>query len=105
MTTSASGASRPPIPGILQDDGQRVVQAGAEYVPVRGADDHVHWAYAPKLRVDRVQLWCQDRSEFGMSGRTDAAQSVTLRLGSAPPCKDCTGLAPLPTREGPRGQA
>ncbi|HET6286368.1 MAG TPA: hypothetical protein VFG15_06420 [Amycolatopsis sp.] len=99
MTTSSFGASRPSMPGGLRDDGRSVVEAGAVYVPVRGSDDHVHWAYEPKLRVNRIHLWCQHQSEFGRTGPAGAENSASEDLGDAPPCEDCARLAPLPTRK------
>lgn len=89
-------ASRPEIPAVVELGGLQVRQAGAVYVPVKGSDDHVHWAYQPKLRVDRIDLWCQDyRFADAPSG---ASASATRELGLAPACEWCARLAPLPTR-------
>ncbi|MFD6066698.1 hypothetical protein [Amycolatopsis lurida] len=88
--------SRPEIPAVIELGGLRVRQAGALYVPVKGSDDRVHWAYQPRLRVGRISLWCQDyRFRNSPSG---ASAWATEELGFAPPCGFCAHLAPLPTR-------
>jgi len=84
----------PPATAVVLDDGQRVRQAGALYVPVRGSDQRIHWAYEPKLRVQRIDLWCQD-SRFADAPR-GAADSASTHLEGARPCEWCICLAPLP---------
>lgn len=95
-------SSLPPIPAVVLNGGQMVRQAGALYVPVRGSDNRVHWAYQPKLRVQRIDLWCQDQ-RFADAPR-GAANSATTTLGFALACEWCAVLAPLPTREAGEGK-
>ncbi|MFD5244985.1 hypothetical protein ACFWIW_10600 [Amycolatopsis sp. NPDC058340] len=90
-------SSRPPIPAVIELGGLRVREAGALYVPVRGSDSRAHWAYQPKLRVQRVHLWCQD-GRFADPPR-GAQASATEDLGFALACEWCSRLAPLPIRE------
>ncbi|MEV7554638.1 hypothetical protein AB0N89_33895 [Amycolatopsis sp. NPDC089917] len=101
MTDSAFGASRPPIPGVLQNGGQRVVQAGAVYLPMLLGHGHgdglVHWMYGPKVRIGRAELWCKNRNT-GQPPLESSAEGMSPHLGFAPPCQDCAVLAPLPTK-------
>ncbi|GHG97515.1 hypothetical protein ACFORH_42920 [Amycolatopsis roodepoortensis] len=90
-------SSFPPIPAVIELGGLQVRQAGAVYVPVRGSDDHVHWAHQAKLRVRRVGLWCQE-SRFADAPQ-GAAGWASQELGFAPACAWCACLAPLPVRE------